>query len=77
MTQSQSNARGADVHFPPPLVFVGFVLLGVALQYIVGPIPFPANAWVRAIGIVVLVAGLALVVAAVREFRRTGQDPKP
>ena len=77
MAQSQSNERGAEVHFPPPLVFVGFILLGVALQYIVGPIPFPASPWVRAIGIVVVVAGLVLMVAAVREFRRTGQDPKP
>jgi protein-S-isoprenylcysteine O-methyltransferase Ste14 len=76
MTQSQSNERGANVHFPPPLVFVGFTLLGVGLQYIV-PIPFFASPWITVISIVILLAGLALTIAAVREFRRTGQDPKP
>jgi protein-S-isoprenylcysteine O-methyltransferase Ste14 len=76
MTKLQSDERGANVRFPPPLVFVGFTLLGVGLKYI-APIPFFASAWIRVIGIAILLAGLALTVAAVREFRRTGQDPKP
>lgn len=77
MTQSQPTERGAKVHFPPPLVFIGFTLLGVALRYIVAPIPFPASTWIRVIGVVVILAGLAWIIAALMAFRRTGQDPKP
>jgi protein-S-isoprenylcysteine O-methyltransferase Ste14 len=76
MTSSESDERGAKVHFPPPLVFAGFTLLGAGLQYI-APIPFLASAWMKIIGIIVLLGGLALMIAAVKEFRRTGQDPKP
>jgi protein-S-isoprenylcysteine O-methyltransferase Ste14 len=76
MTRSQSDERGANVRFPPPLVFVGSTLLGVGLDYI-APIPFFTSTWMRVLGIIVLLAGLALMIAAVREFRRTGQDPKP
>jgi len=77
MTQTSSNERGANVSFPPPLVFLGLTLLGVTLQYFMGPIPFPVNFWIKITGIVILIAGLVLMVAAVLEFRRTGQDPKP
>lgn len=76
MTQFQSTERGADVRFPPPLVFIGFTLLGVALRYIVA-LPFPASVWIKIIGIVLILAGLALMTAALISFRRTGQDPAP
>jgi protein-S-isoprenylcysteine O-methyltransferase Ste14 len=76
MTPSESEERGANVHFPPPLVFAGFTLLGVGLEYVLR-IPFFASAWTRVLGILILLAGLALMIAAIREFRRTGQDPIP
>jgi protein-S-isoprenylcysteine O-methyltransferase Ste14 len=74
---TQTEERGAEVYFPPPLVFVGLTLLGVAVQYFVGPITSMDQAWISLIGLVILFAGFALMVAAVLEFRRTGQDPKP
>ena len=77
MTYSQPPERGADVRFPPPLVFLGFILLGVALRYIIGPIPFPEGGWLRLIGIVVLLAGFILMLTALIDFRRTGQEPAP
>lgn len=77
MTQPRSAERGAHVRFPPPLVFVGFTLLGVFLQYIAAPLRFPESGWIRVIGIFILLAGLALMVWAVMAFRRTGQDIAP
>jgi protein-S-isoprenylcysteine O-methyltransferase Ste14 len=77
MTQNSPNERGADVHFPPPLVFVGFALLGAILHHGVGPIPVSPGLWTGIAGIVLLIASFALVVTAVVEFQRTGQDPKP
>src|SRR5262245_9849426 len=77
VTDATSSQRGANVHVPPPLVFLGFTLLGVALGYAAGPIPFPATFWTRLVGIVVLLAGLAMIASARRLFTRTGQIPAP
>lgn len=77
MTQNSPGERGADVHFPPPLVFVGFALLGLILHYVVGPIPVSLGYWNGIAGIALLIASFAMVVSAVVEFQRTGQDPKP
>jgi protein-S-isoprenylcysteine O-methyltransferase Ste14 len=77
MTHDPSSERGADVRFPPPLVFAGLAALGVILDYVLGPIPVASRTWIGVVGIVFLVAGFALVVSAILEFQRTGQDPKP
>jgi hypothetical protein len=77
MTDATAGQRGANVHFPPPLVFLGFTLFGVVLRYSVGPIPFPATSWTRLVGIVVLLAGLSIIISARTLFLRTGQSPVP
>jgi protein-S-isoprenylcysteine O-methyltransferase Ste14 len=77
MTDATASQRGANVHFPPPLVFVGFTLLGVTLRYAVGPIPFPAAAWARLVGILVLLAGITIIISARTLFTRSGQSPAP
>jgi len=77
MTDTTAGQRGADVHFPPPLVFLGFTLLGVVLHYTVGPIPVPATSWTRLVGVVVLLAGLTIIISARTLFSRTGQSPVP
>ena len=77
MKDATARQRGANVHFPPPLVFVGLTLLGVTLRYAVGPIPFPATAWARLVGIVVLLAGITIIISARTLFTRSGQSPVP
>ena len=78
MAQPKSAEHGAEVRFPPPLVFVGFVLLGVALQYAVASIPFPVDRWITlAAGILISLTGLCFIVMAYKPFKRTGQDPAP
>src|SRR5688500_1062412 len=77
MQQPDSTERGANVHIPPPLVFIGFIILGALLQYTIAPIRFPGDAWIRIIGVVVVVAGLASIFSALAAFKRTGQYPKP
>ena len=77
MTDSTARQRGANVRFPPPLVFVGFTLVGVMLRYAVGPIPFPATSWAMLVGIVVLLAGITIIISARTFFTRTGQHPAP
>jgi protein-S-isoprenylcysteine O-methyltransferase Ste14 len=77
MQQPDSTERGANVHIPPPLVYIGLIVLGALLQYTIAPIPFPGDAWIRIVGVIIVVAGLALIFSALATFRRTGQDPKP
>jgi len=78
MTQAESAERGANVRFPPPLVYLAFILLGVALRYAMAPLRVPVNRYMAlAAGMVVLLGGLGLIVEAWKLFHRTGQDPKP
>ena|SRR5258708_7437705 len=78
MTQPHQAERGAQVRFPPPLVFVGFIFLGMALQYAVAPEPFPVDRWITLVaGILILLIGLSVIALAHKLFVRTGQNPKP
>lgn len=70
--------RGAQVRFPPPLVFLSGVLLGVTVDrfVIAGTMPF-SRAISVVIGLLVLMAGASLIVSARIHFTRTGQSPIP
>jgi protein-S-isoprenylcysteine O-methyltransferase Ste14 len=58
----------------PPLIFLGALLLGHGLDHLLGaPFPVPGGEWVpRIIGGALIVAGLALGVAGIRNFVRAG-----
>ena len=78
MIESTSAERGAEVRFPPPLVFLGTTLLGVALQSAGPDLSLPLDRWIGlGAGLLLLLAGLALGTAAHARFRRTGQHPAP
>lgn len=78
MTQPNPAERGAQVRFPPPLVFVGFILFGTALHYAVVPAPVPVDRWITlTAGILISLTGLTFIVMAHKLFVRTGQNPKP
>jgi protein-S-isoprenylcysteine O-methyltransferase Ste14 len=69
---------GADVRFPPPLVPLIALVAGVALQRFAWPFPVPLGGIARyGLGGALALFGLALIAAALRLFRRTGQDPAP
>jgi protein-S-isoprenylcysteine O-methyltransferase Ste14 len=72
------HEQGARVRVPPPLVFLAFTLLGVALRYGVTP---PSVPFARVVTIVVgaglFVVGLTFVLSARILFIRTGQNPAP
>jgi len=63
--------RGPDVKFPPPLLFVGGLGLGVLLDRF-GRVPFEITAppLVTVLGLVLGVAGLAIVYTGIVTFRR-------
>src|SRR5438270_9208673 len=77
MESATAGRRGANVHFPPPLVFLGFTLLGLVLRYTIGAIPVHSGDWTKPVGILLLLGGIATVVSARVWFSRTGQSPIP
>lgn len=78
MNQPQVE-HGAIVRFPPPLVYLGAVLAGVGLRYLVGPARLPIE--YRTIGavsgIALVAAGLNFIIWARIFFFRTKQNPIP
>lgn len=77
MIQSSSVERGADVRFPPPLIFLIGLLLGVACQYM-RRAPVPVDRTISVVGGVLVAAiGLGFIASARVLFSRTGQSPMP
>jgi protein-S-isoprenylcysteine O-methyltransferase Ste14 len=69
---------GAAVRIPPPLVYLGAVIVGVIVHAFVAPLPIELPLGVRiTIGAAAAVSSLVLMGLAIKLFRRTDQDPKP
>lgn len=64
----------AGIRFPPPLIFLGFLLLGFLVDRLLDLPPLPLPWW---IGAIVVLAGAALEAVAFGLLRRAGEDPKP
>ena len=78
MNESRPGERGARVRFPPPLVFLIGVLMGVVCQSVVAPAPVPVSRGVSLVGgILILLVGLSVAAPARVLFARTGQSPIP
>ena len=72
------NERGARVRFPPPLIFLGAIVLGVLVQRKGMRLSLPFAPGLRvAAGILILACGVSLVISARIWFTRTGQSPIP
>ena len=68
----------AGVRFPPPLVFLGLLLLGFAAERLAGGLGFGLGRIALTIlGAGLVLAGLAPIVAAIGGFRRAGTRPEP
>src|SRR3974390_3376072 len=73
-----SDERGAQVRFPPPVVFLVAILLGVMVQRMAVPLRLPFAPGLRiAAGVLIFVCGVSLVVSARILFLRTSQSPIP
>src|SRR5262249_8043267 len=65
----ESHQGGARVRFPPPLVFLGFLLVGAFINSVVLPLRFPIPRSIAlAAGGFLVVAAIALLAAALRLF---------
>lgn len=66
------------IRFPPPLIFLGFILAGLAIDLLMAA-PFPRLPdWLRWGGTIAAgIAGISLVGSALALFRRAGTRPEP
>ena len=77
MAQTDSS-DGAKVRFPPPLVAILSLLLGVALGYVRRMPPMPIAGAARiALGVAIIIAGIVPAAWARIHFIRTGQSVIP
>jgi protein-S-isoprenylcysteine O-methyltransferase Ste14 len=75
--RAAADADHADVRILPPLLFLGSIALGVVLQWIVA-LRFAEGSGARvALGIALVLLGLAGGAWAFVTMRRTNQDPDP
>ena len=75
---ADAGEGGARVRFPPPLVYLLAVLAGLAVGYWVAAAPVPIDRNLRiTVGVLIVVAGVALAAWARIGFLRTGQSVIP
>jgi protein-S-isoprenylcysteine O-methyltransferase Ste14 len=65
------------VRFPPPFVFIGFLLIGLVMDSLAGWMALPGQALRLLAGGLSLLAGIAAVASALGLFRRAGENPEP
>ena len=74
----ENGKDGAAVRIPPPLIYLGAVIVGVVVHAFAAPLPMGLSTGVRiALGVAAAVPAVVLLAGAIGLFRRTGQDPKP
>ncbi len=66
--------RGAGVLFPPPFIFLGLLLLGPVIDWLLGlpPLPIPGG-----LSMIFLFPGFILIGIAIGLFRKRGENPNP
>ena len=75
---SEASSDNAGVRFPPPLVFLGFVLLGPLLDQLLGmPALVLPHAPKMSVAIVLIGLGLGVVLSAIRRFSAAGTRVEP
>ena len=69
----------AQVKFPPPLVYIGFLLTGLLLDRLTGRVPdfIPVSPFIMVAGGIALLAGVAVMFAGTSRFRQLGNNLEP
>ncbi|MEI9849700.1 MAG: isoprenylcysteine carboxylmethyltransferase family protein [Sphingomonas sp.] len=73
------DKNSAGVRFPPPLVYIGALLAGLALERLIGRpgIPLFGNYLEHTLGWLAVAAGLAIMLTAIGLFRKAETERMP
>lgn len=72
----QTEPAHASVRFPPPLIFLGYLVAALLLNWLF-PAPEPWASVLRIVGGLVVVAGLALGFLALAQMKKARTSPNP
>lgn len=72
--QTPAAPTDAGIRFPPPLIFLGFLLLGLLIDRLLDLPPLTVP-W--GIGAVIAALGFVIIGVAIGGFRKRGEDPLP
>ena len=73
----KADDDSAHVTFPPPFVYLGFLLIGLAADRLIGQLLSLPPLTRGVLAIALIVPGAGLLLAASGLFRRVGTDVKP
>jgi protein-S-isoprenylcysteine O-methyltransferase Ste14 len=73
--QPRQQRETAGVIAPPPVIYLAFLGLGFAFEWLMPGAELPG--WAQWIGAVVIVAGVALMISFELAFKRAGTDVNP
>jgi protein-S-isoprenylcysteine O-methyltransferase Ste14 len=65
------------VRFPPPLVFIGFILLGLLADDLLVLPAIPISRDMTWVGFALMMVGIALLIVSLGLFRAYGENPEP
>ncbi|WP_373486413.1 isoprenylcysteine carboxylmethyltransferase family protein [Blastomonas sp.] len=65
------------VRFPPPLVFIGFILLGLLADRLLSLPSMPISRDITWVGFALVMVGIGLLIISLGLFRAVGENPEP
>lgn len=71
------NPDKADIRFPPPFMFLGFMLLGLALDKVASLPPIAFGPTLQWFGGAFIAGGVALIILSMGLFRASGENAEP
>ena len=74
--QSANDRKGAAVKFPPPLIFLGFILVSAIIDYFY-PLSFDTAMPSKMLGYGVIIVALLIVFIASRSFKKVKTNIEP
>ena len=74
--QSANDRKGAAVKFPPPLIFLGFILVSAIIDYFY-PLSFITAMPSKILGYGVIIVALLIVFIASRSFKKVKTNIEP
>jgi protein-S-isoprenylcysteine O-methyltransferase Ste14 len=73
-----SERDDAGIRFPPPLIYLGVLLIGIGAEWFVPLRSFGLDrALLVILGVALVLAGILLAMTAIGLFRRAGTTPEP
>lgn len=72
-----NNAGKPDIRFPPPLMFLGFIMLGAVCDRVFGLPEIATSPFIKWLGGAMIAAAIALIIISLGLFRASGENPEP